>query len=210
MNHDGPREGPLLNRRVSPCSIRCDVSAASSALTIDRGVRRIVRVGGDAQATRCRRFRPKFRFWNSAACSGDWWVSDESILSKADRDGGIRIEIHKDTSNPWDAILGQNDISVVPDQTYTLQFKLSTSEGNSQRFNVTWVLQDPQSHKKYFSKEFEIPATGSKLKIVDLSVPESNKNASLQLWLGGPSGVQKAKDKAVDLKDFSFSESSTS
>ena len=100
---------------------------------------------------------------------------------------------------------------MVTDQTYTLRFKLSTNEGNSDRFNVTWVLQQPDSpYTKYFSKEFEIPATGSKLKIVDLSVPVSTKNASLQLWLGGPDGARKAKDHVVDLKDFSFSEASAS
>jgi hypothetical protein len=140
-----------------------------------------------------------------------WWVNKDSVLSKSDHDGGIRIDIKQDTSNPYDAILGQNDISVVPDQTYTLRFKLSTNDGNTQRFNVTWVLQEAKDpYKKYFLKEFEIPATGSKLKIVDLSVPVSNKNASLQLWLGGPGGAQKVKDRVVDLKDFSFSEATDS
>ena len=73
------------------------------------------------------------------------------------------------------------------------------------------MLQEQNSpYKKYFIKEFEIPAAGSKLKIVDLSVPASNKSASLQLWLGGPGGAQKAKDHVVDLKDFSFSEATSS
>ena len=140
-----------------------------------------------------------------------WWVNDSNTLSKEDRDGGIRIEIKKATANPWEAILGKNDISVVPDQTYTLKFKLSTKEGNSERFNVTWVLQQQASpYKKYFSKEFVIRAAGSKLRIVDLSVPVSDKTASLQLWLGGPDGAHKAKDRVVDLKDFSFSEASNS
>ena len=60
-----------------------------------------------------------------------WWVNKDSVLSKSDDDGGIRIDIKQDTDNPYDAILGQNDISVVPDQTYTLKFKLSTNDGNT-------------------------------------------------------------------------------
>jgi hypothetical protein len=140
-----------------------------------------------------------------------WWVNKDSVLRKSDSDGGIRIEILQDTTNPYDAILGQNDISVVPDQTYTLKFMLATNKENSERFNVTWRLQQQASpFKKYFSKEFEIPATGSKLKIVDLSVPESTKTASLQLWLGGPGGAEKVKDRVVDLKDFSFAEATSS
>ena len=144
--------------------------------------------------------------------SSDWWVNDPAVLSKADRDGGIRIEIKKATDNPWQAILGKNGISVEQDQTYTLTFKLSgKSGGDAKGFTATWVLQQKDKpYKKYFSKEFQIPATGSKPQSVDISVPASNADASLQLWLGGPSGAWAAKDHVVHLSDFSFSEASNS
>ena len=142
--------------------------------------------------------------------ASDWWST--AAVGFQPQGGGTRIEIKKATDVPWEAILGKNGISVEQDQTYTLTFKLSSnSGGDAKGFTVTWVLQQKDKpHKKYFSKEYQIPATGSQPQTVDFSVPASNSDASLQLWLGGPGGAWKAKDHVVQLSDFSFSEASNS
>ena len=139
-----------------------------------------------------------------------WWATD--AVGFEPQGGGGLITIKKSTDNPYEAIVGKNGISVEQDQTYTLNFKLSSVQGGDAKgFTVTWVLQQKDKpYKQYFKKEYQIPATGSGLQTVDIPVPASNADASLQLWLGGPGGAWAAKDHAVQLSDFSFSEASNS
>ena len=146
--------------------------------------------------------------WTCCMMASGWWATD--AVGFQPQDGGTRIEIKKSTDKPWDAILGQNDISVVPEQTYTLKFMISTKEGNSKPFNVTWCSRSKTRRIKSTlerSSRFQQPGPTYS---VDLSVPVTNKSASLQLWVGGPDGAEKAKDRVVDLKDFSFAEATSS
>ena len=76
------------------------------------------------------------RILNGTFDSGDtspWWASNAPMQVV---DGRLCVEVPAGTVNPWDSIIGQNDIPLELDQPYTLSFDASASQAMRIRATV--------------------------------------------------------------------------
>ncbi len=112
-----------------------------------------------------------------------WWSSDS--VTPDTSAGYLAAQINTPGENPWDAIVGQHNISVMADETYTLTLKAWASES----FSLPIVLQENGgSYALYFGEtlaltdemqEFEFVFTGS----------ATDPEATFQFHMGGQSAA---------------------
>jgi endoglucanase len=114
--------------------------------------------------------------------SANWWWT-EATTKGAVENGQLCADVPAGTVNPWDVILGQNDISLQQGQQYKLSFKASGDPSGPVRAIVG--LQVPP-YTTYFELKRTAPPGGKSFSGTFTS-PVTLSNAQVAFQVGGAS-----------------------
>lgn len=143
---------------------RCIAAAAAIfAFTASAGAAELVKNGGIANQS-------------------GWWWTDASIKGKV-VDGQLCADVPAGTTNPWDAILGQNDISLEQGKEYKFSFKASGDPAGPVRAIVGLQVAP---YTTYFELKRSAPAGGRSFS-GSFTSPVTLSNAQVAFQVGGAS-----------------------
>nr|WP_311765475.1 glycoside hydrolase family 9 protein [Streptomyces zingiberis] len=108
-----------------------------------------------------------------------WWFTEN--LPAAVTDGRLCAEVPAGTANPWDAILGQNDIPLTAGEAYTLRYTATATAPVTIRANVQ-MATDPYTAE--LNAADRIDATGEEIEHV-FTANADNPKAQLAFQIGG-------------------------
>jgi endoglucanase len=127
--------------------------------------------------------------------SSGWWWTEASIKGKVE-DGQLCADIPAGTVNPWDAILGQNDITLEQGKQYKFSFKAAGDPGGPVRAIVGLQVAP---YTTYFELKRTAP-TGGRSFSGSFTSPVSLSNAQVAFQVGGASKPWKFCVDNVSLK----------
>lgn len=110
----------------------------------------------------------------------DWWATGNLAMT-INTNGALCVEVPGGTAEPWDAIVGQNDISLVAGNTYRFAYEVSgTPEGS-----VRGVVQMPAEPWTAFGLATARATPGSRPADTVFAAAQTRADAQLVLQLGG-------------------------
>jgi endoglucanase len=127
--------------------------------------------------------------------ASDWWWTDATIKGNVEN-GQLCADVPAGSVNPWDAILGQNDIPLEQGKEYKLSFKAAGDPTGPVRAIVG--LQVPP-YTAYFELKRTAPAGGRNFSGTFTS-PVTLSNAQVAFQVGGASKPWKFCVDNVSLK----------
>ncbi|WP_107046714.1 glycoside hydrolase family 9 protein [Streptomyces albus] len=108
-----------------------------------------------------------------------WWLTDNVPGSVVD--GRLCAEVPAGTANPWDAIVGQNDIPLTAGESYTLRYTASSTVPVTIRTNVQ-MATDPYTAELNASDQ--IDETAEPVEHI-FTANADNEEAQLAFQIGG-------------------------
>ena len=108
-----------------------------------------------------------------------WWATGN--LSPRMVDGKLCADVPGGTTNPWDAIIGQNDISVTQGDTYQFSFT-ATGEPDGPVRGVVQMPSDP--YTAYIDLRQQVGPEGA-TQGGGFTAPETRDDAQIVLQVGG-------------------------
>jgi endoglucanase len=108
-----------------------------------------------------------------------WWGTENLVL--AHEDGRLCTDVPGGTSNPWDAIVGQDDVALVAGETYAFSFFASAAPGRVARAFVQLPV-DP--YTQYVAAAPELSPSGNVYRYTFTS-PVDLDDAQVVFQLGG-------------------------
>ncbi|MFD0658336.1 glycoside hydrolase family 9 protein [Thermocatellispora tengchongensis] len=113
------------------------------------------------------------------AGTAPWWHT--SNIEFAVQDGRLCADIPGGTANPWDVIIGQNDVPLVQDETYAFSFFAAADPGRPVRALVQ-LPQDPWTQYAVVNTQ---PAPSGGTHSTTFTSPVALPNAQVVFQVGG-------------------------
>lgn len=118
-----------------------------------------------------------------APLAPDWWNSPDGSLT-INNEGEACLDVAAGTANPWDAMLGQNDLLIENGVEYDLSFT-AYSVGSSETGLVIKVGDQNPDYAEYWGDTFNTSATPQLYSYTFTMGDATNAESNLNFHLGG-------------------------